>query len=169
MAAIDVRPAATVLTYTHAAFSVRQTIVVPRDEPGIVMLLDVTSVLPLTITASFRPRLRLMWPATSMTANIGWDDAAHVYYVTEDSGTYAAVIGSPRGRDVSVMPYQEEPRDVPTRFVIDASVDPAQPAVIPIVMTASVDGRAAAKATYDRLPRPRARVTTRPQRIRAPG
>lgn len=151
MAAIDVRPAATTFTYTHAAFSVRQTIVVPRDEPGIVMLLDVTSVLPLTITASFRPRLRLMWPATSMTPNIGWDDKARVYYVTEDSGTYAAVIGSPRGHDVSVMPYQEEPRDVPTRFLIETSADAVRTEVIPIVMTASVDGRAAAKATYDRL------------------
>src|SRR5438874_37572 len=144
MAAIDVRPAATTFTYTHAAFTVRQTIVVPRNEPGIVMLLDVRSVLPLTITASFRPRLRLMWPATSMTPNIGWAGNAHVYYVTEESGAYAAVIGSPRGRDVSLMPYQEEPRDVPTRFVVAESGGSVQSTVIPLVMTASVDGRAAA-------------------------
>ncbi|HYT77363.1 MAG TPA: GH116 family glycosyl hydrolase [Vicinamibacterales bacterium] len=151
MATIDVRPAATTFTYTHAAFSVRQTIIVPRNEPGIVMLLDVTSVLPLTITASFRPRLRLMWPATSMTPNVGWDGNAHVYYVTEDSGAYAAVIGSPQGRDVSLMPYQEEPRGVATRFVVAESRDSVQSTVIPLVMTASVDGRAAAKAAYDRL------------------
>ncbi len=37
-------------------------------EPGIVILLEVDSALPLTITASFRPRLRLMWPAPSTLA-----------------------------------------------------------------------------------------------------
>src|SRR4051794_26082571 len=60
MTSISVRPEATVLTYTHAAFTVRQTIFAPLEEPGVVMLLDVESVLPLTITASFRPRLKLM-------------------------------------------------------------------------------------------------------------
>jgi hypothetical protein len=50
----------------------------PLDEPGIVILLEVESVLPLSITASFRPRLRLMWPATSMSSNLSWDNDAHV-------------------------------------------------------------------------------------------
>ena len=40
---------------------------------GIVMLLDVDSVLPLTVTGSFRPRLRPMWPAGLMTPNLEWD------------------------------------------------------------------------------------------------
>ena len=93
----------------------------PLDEPGLVILLDVDSRLPIAVTASFRPRLRLMWPATSMTANLGWDENAHVYYLTEETGRHAAVIGCPLGRDVSVMPYQEEPRDMPNRFVIRGS------------------------------------------------
>ena len=66
-AGIEVRPEATIFTYAHAAFTVRQIIMAPIDEPGIVMLLDVRSVLPLSIVGSFRPRLRLMWPAGSMT------------------------------------------------------------------------------------------------------
>ena len=90
---IDVRPAATVFTYTHAAFTVRQLIMAPIDEPGIVMLLDVQSTLPLSIVGSFRPRLRLMWPAGSMTANAGWDERAHVYDLGEETGRFAGVIG----------------------------------------------------------------------------
>jgi hypothetical protein len=54
---INTRPEATVLTYSHAAFTVRQIIYAPVDEPGIIMLLDVQSVLPMTVTFSFRPRL----------------------------------------------------------------------------------------------------------------
>jgi hypothetical protein len=63
----SVRPEATVFTYSHAAFTVRQVVFAPVDEPGLVMLLDVDSVLPLTVTVSFRPRLRLAWPAGLMT------------------------------------------------------------------------------------------------------
>ena len=71
-----VRPEATILTYSHAAFTVRQILYAPVDEPGIVMLLEVDSVLPLTITGSFRPRLKLMWPAGLMTPNLEWDEKA---------------------------------------------------------------------------------------------
>ena len=46
---ISVRPEATTFTYSHAGFTVRQTVFAPVDEPGIVMLLDVQSVLPLTV------------------------------------------------------------------------------------------------------------------------
>ena len=47
---INARPEATIFTYTHSAFTARQIIFAPVDEPGIVMLLDVQSVLPLNVT-----------------------------------------------------------------------------------------------------------------------
>ena len=150
-AAIRVSPEATVFTHSHAAFTVRQIVFAPVDEPGIVMLLDVDSVLPLTITGSFRPRLRPMWPAGLMTPNLEWDDQAHVYYVTEETKRFAAVLGSPRARDVSVMPYQEEPRDVPIRFVVETSREETRSAYVPIVLAGSVEGREPAKKAYDRL------------------
>ena len=80
-ASIAVRPEATILTYSHAAFTVREILFAPIDEPGIVVLLDVDSVLPLTVTGAFRPRLRLMWPAGLMTPNVEWDEKAHVYFL----------------------------------------------------------------------------------------
>jgi len=100
MESIEVRPESTTLVYAHAAFTIRETIFAPLDEPGLVILLDADSRLPIAVTASFRPRLRPMWPATSMTANLGWDENAHVYYLTEETGRHAAVIGCPLGRDV---------------------------------------------------------------------
>ena len=121
------------------------------DEPGIVMLLDVQSVLPLTVIGSFRPRLKLMWPAGLMTSNVGWDEKDQVYSLTEESKRFAAVIGTPGARDVSLMPYQEEPRDVPLRFVVEVPPDAARTQLLPIVIAGSVEGRDKAKATYDRL------------------
>src|SRR5215208_1810396 len=35
---VNVRPEATVFTYSHAAFNVRQIVFAPLDEPGLVML-----------------------------------------------------------------------------------------------------------------------------------
>src|SRR6267378_3099920 len=132
MSSIRVRPESTTIAYAHAAFTVRQIMFAPLDEAGVVILLDVDSVLPVSITASFRPRLRLMWPATSMTGSLAWDADAHVYALTEETGRYAGVIGCPSARDVSMMPYQEEPRDIPNRFVIDATADTLRQQGIPV-------------------------------------
>ena len=95
LASIRVLPEATIFTYSHAAFVVRQIIFVPVDEPAIVMLLDVSTTLPMRITAAFRPRLRLMWPAGLMTPYVSWDHEEHTYALTEESHRFAGVIGSP--------------------------------------------------------------------------
>ena len=151
LASVTVRPEATIFTYSHAAFRVRQIIFVPIDEPAIVMLLDVATTLPIRITATFRPRLRLMWPAGSMTPSVSWNENEHVYAVTEESRRFAAVVGSPSAQDVSLMPYQEEPRDVPIRFVIDATPQQAAANYIPIVIAGSVKGADEAAATWQRV------------------
>jgi glycogen debranching enzyme len=151
LSAIEVRPEATTFTYSHAAFSVRQIVFAPLREPAIVMLLDVRSVLPLTVVGSFRPRLKLMWPAGLMTGNLEWDEPAQTYFVTEESRRFVGLVGVPGGRDLSVMPYQEEPRDVPARFEIDVPADTSGARFVPIVIAGSVGGRDDARATYERL------------------
>lgn len=151
MTHIDVRPEATTITYTHAAFTVRQIIFAPVHEPGIVMLLDVDSVHPLEIAASFRPDLRLMWPAGLMTANTIWNADAHTYTFVVDRRPFVGMVGAPGGHDVSMMPYQEEPRDIPNRLVINTTPETAADYFYPIVVAGSVEGRAAARRTYDTL------------------
>jgi glycogen debranching enzyme len=151
MTSVNVRPEATIFTYTHAAFTIRQIIFAPLEEPGIVMLLDVESVLPISITASFRPRLKLMWPAGLMTGNLSWDEKTHRYYITEETHRFVGVVGSPSARDQSVMPYQEEPRDVPIQFVMDVSVEAMKSHFVPIIIAGSTEGREKAQETYDKL------------------
>jgi glycogen debranching enzyme len=147
----SVRPEATVLTYSHAAFTVREVLLVPLDEPGIVVLLDVDSVLPMTVSVRFRPRLRPMWPAGLMTPNVDWDEKQARYRITEESRRFVGIVGSPAAKDVSLMPYQEEPRDIPLRFEIAVSAERARSELVPIVVAASTTGRKDAESTYDRL------------------
>ncbi|HZH90505.1 MAG TPA: GH116 family glycosyl hydrolase [Pyrinomonadaceae bacterium] len=151
LAHVNVRPEATTFTYSHAAFTVRQIIFAPVDEPGIVMLIGVESALPLTVNVRFRPRLRLSWPAGLMTGSLSWDEKTRVYYITEETRRFAGVVGSPAARDVSVMPYQEEPRDVPARFRVELPAGEMRGKFIPVIIAGSVEGRESAKAVYDRL------------------
>jgi glycogen debranching enzyme len=148
---INARPEATTFTYSHAAFTVQHTIFAPVDEPGIVMLLEVKTTLPMSVNVYFRPKLKLAWPAGLMTGNLEWDKKEHVYYITEESKRFVGMIGSPAGQDMSVMPYQEEPRDVPAHFVINPSPEDLRSSLIPIVIVGSVEGRDKAKSIYDRL------------------
>ncbi|MFL6332337.1 MAG: amylo-alpha-1,6-glucosidase [Pyrinomonadaceae bacterium] len=150
-ALIDVRPEATTITYSHAAFTVRQTIYAPLDEPGVVMLLDVDSALPVTVNVRFRPRLKLMWPAGMMTGSLSWDEKQRAYFIYEETGRYVGMVGSPAARDVSVMPYQEEPRDVPAEFHLEVPASELKSSFVPIVIAGSLKGRDDAGATYARL------------------
>ena len=148
---IEVRPEATTFTATHAAFTIRQIVFAPIDEPAIVILLDVDTTLPITIVGTFRPALRPMWPAGAPTANVGWDATTHIYEMSEESGKLAAVVGIPAGTDHSVMPYQEEPRDVPFEFAVEVTPEQARASFVPIVITGSIEGRATARAAYTRV------------------
>jgi glycogen debranching enzyme len=150
-AMIEARPEATIVTYSHAAFTVRQTIFAPLDEPGVVMLFDVDSATPLSINVSFRPRLKLMWPAGLMTGSLSWDEKQRAYFITEETGRFAGMIGSPAARDVSVMPYQEEPRDVPAQFRLEVAPSELKTSFVPVVIAGSVRGREDARATYTKL------------------
>ncbi len=78
LAGLKATPEATTLTYSHAAFTARAVAFAPIDEPALVMLLDINSTLPLSVSVSFRQRLRLMWPAGLQTGNIGWNATTRV-------------------------------------------------------------------------------------------
>src|SRR5258708_20266371 len=110
----------------------------PVDDTGTIMPLDVKTVLPMTVTASFRPRLKLAWPAGLMTGNLEWDEKQHAYYITEESKRFVGLIGSPAARDTSIMPYQEEPRDVPVRLDIEPAAALLKSHFIPIVIPRTV-------------------------------
>lgn len=148
---IEVRPEATIFTYSHAAFTVRQIVYAPVDEQGLISLLDINTKLPMTVGVSFRPKLKLMWAAGLMTPFVGQDDKEKFYFIGEESQKFYGIVGSPNAKDVSLMPYQEEPKDVPVRYTLQISPDEAKRNFVPVVMSASTEGRDKAVATYKNL------------------
>ncbi len=66
-AEITIAPGETTITYSHAAFTIRQHMFAPRDsnEPptGAVAFFEIESARPLDVTFSFTPEMLRMWPA----------------------------------------------------------------------------------------------------------
>lgn len=148
---INVRPEATILSYAHPLFTVKQIIFAPVDESGVVILLDIKTKLPLTVTASFAPKLKLIWPAGMSGGYVSWDSSEHLYYLTEDSERYAGIVGSPLASESSRGDFREPARTPSTQMNIHVTADQAKSNYIPIVITGSTAGMTPAKATYDKL------------------
>jgi glycogen debranching enzyme len=148
---IEVRPEATIFTYSHAAFSVKQIIYAPVDEQGLIILLDINTKLPMTVDVAFRPKLKLMWAGNLMTGFYGQDEKDKYYFIGEETQKFFGIVGTPNAKDVSLMPYQEEPKDVPVRYQINISPDEAAKNFLPVVIAGSTDGRPKAVETYNKL------------------
>lgn len=148
---IEVRPEATTFTYSHAAFTVKQIIYAPVDEQGLIILLDINTKLPMTIDVAFRPKLKLMWAGNMMTGYYGQDEKEKFYFIGEETQKFFGIVGTPEAKDISLMPYQEEPKDVPVRYQLEISADEAKKNFVPVVIAGSTDGRAKAVENYKKL------------------
>lgn len=125
-AVIEVAPEMTTITYSHAAFTVRQRMFAPRGNStaGVVVLFEIASVRPLQLTFRFKPEMLRMWPAANFgTPNAEWVDQAGGYYLLHtDDPEFTAAVAMPRTRPGILSPYQERPRSYPAEFKL--SFDP---------------------------------------------
>ncbi|MBC7186854.1 MAG: hypothetical protein H5U38_07470 [Calditrichaeota bacterium] len=148
---ITVRPEAVTIRYSHPAFTLRQTLFAPLEEPGLVILLDVDTQSPLSLLVSFFPDLNPMWPGGMGGQFCYWDDQERLYVISESRFKFSGVIGSPYGRPQSSPPAHELASN-PMRF--ELRVDPAESKghFLPIVIAGSTTpGLSEVKATYWRL------------------
>src|SRR4029077_12582507 len=60
---ITMRPEGPTLTFSSDSFNVNETWLVPPDENGAIIRLDISTWEPVAIEASFARDLQLMWPA----------------------------------------------------------------------------------------------------------
>jgi hypothetical protein len=119
-ASIEVNPDHTTLTYSHAAFTVKQHMF--SGAAGPVVFFEIASVRPLTLTFRFTPEMLRMWPAP----NFGLPSAEWVkegYYILHtDNQSFSGYIGIPGAVPGILAPYQERPRTWPLELRL--SFDP---------------------------------------------
>jgi glycogen debranching enzyme len=147
---VDVRPEAPTIRYSHSSFTADATWLVPLDEAGGVVLLDVDTSAPLTVLVRFHPDLRFMWPAGLGGQYSYWDSELHAYVITESTRRHAAIVGSPLAVDPPEQPAHNLP-DAPSEMRIPVTVVTARSGLVPIAIAASDEGLASARATYERL------------------
>src|SRR5450755_5065282 len=98
-AIIEVAPAMTTITYSHAAFTVKQHMFASRADAatGAVVLFEIDSVRPLHLTFRFKPKMLRAWPAPNFgTPNAEWVSNGGYYVFHTDKPDFSAAIAMPR-------------------------------------------------------------------------
>jgi len=146
---VEVRPEATTITYSHATFTVRQHVLAPLDEPGLLVLLEVDAYRPLEIVVSFRTVLQYAWPGALGGQYAFWSADDRAFVLSESLRRRNAFIGSPWAASGSSHPAHALP-DAPSTVTIP--VDPARAAreMVPIAIVAGTGPRAETAAAYRR-------------------
>jgi len=147
---VEVRPELTTITYTHATFTVREHILAPLHRPGLLVLLDVETLRPLTITASFRMVFQYAWPGAFGGQYVFWNADEHAFVLSESLRQRNGVIGSPWATLASDHPAHAMP-DAPSTFVIPVDTARARREFIPIAVAAGVMSRDSVLAEYHAL------------------
>lgn len=154
-ASITVRPDSTIITFSHANFTVREIILAPRQLPegaGALVFYQIEAIHPITLTFSFTPVLHPMWPAPD-------DDHASLEWIKTSGGSgfyilhlnfpdHAAAIAMPTAEPGILEPYQERGADYPLQFILH--FDPQRDARTTFPLLMSV-GNNAANSTKEAL------------------
>ena len=148
---VDVEPDHTTITYSHAAFTVRQIMFTPRQAAngtGVVVLFQVDSVRPMELTFSLKPEMKRAWPAPNYgPPSPEWVPTGHGsghYILHTDSSGLAAGLEMPGAHPGILAPYQERPHFYPLQFILEYDPQRDRGLYFPLLMAA---GNTAASAT----------------------
>ncbi len=163
---VEITPAGATIVYTHPAFTVRERLFAPLDEPAIAVVLEVAAVRPMEIIASFKSDLQLAWPGGIGGQYIYWDDPQKAFLLGEPTHRFSAYVGSPFATRATTNPAHALP-DAPSEMRIAVGDQepvpmprPGEPAGrlvnvvsrgIPIVFVGGTGPRDSVLATYHRV------------------
>jgi glycogen debranching enzyme len=137
-ASIEVAPAMTTITYSHAAFTIKQRMFATRvgGGPPVAVLFEIDSARPLRLTFRFTPEMVRMWPAPNFgKPNVEWVEDGGYYVLHTDAPAFSAAVAMPRAQPGVLPPYQERPKSYPVEF--NLAFDPKTDAglTFPLLMT----------------------------------
>ncbi|OGU71293.1 MAG: hypothetical protein A2V93_07165 [Ignavibacteria bacterium RBG_16_34_14] len=144
---IDVTPEATTLTFAYESFTVKEIIIVPVEERGALILLDVFTTEPLTIVPSFIPVMQPQWPAGIGGQYSYWDNDVKAYVISEGQQRAIFLCGSPLGKMMTAPPAHMF-ADNPLQFKIEIQPGESNNHFIPIVIAGVLGEKYDSLKTY---------------------
>ena len=103
---LTVRPESASILYAGDSFRVRETLCVPVNEAGAVILLDVETEQPLEIEAAFTADFQLEWPAALGGTYMDWEPRQRAFVFGEEARKFAALVGSPDRDEMLACPMR---------------------------------------------------------------
>ncbi len=152
---IEVRPDRTVITYSHIAVTVRQTMFAPEgmeDGTGAVVLFEVDSIKPVDLTMRFTAEMREMWPKPgSGNASPEWVSrgASGFYVLHTDYPGLSGAVALPGATPGIMAPYQERPQVHETEFHLHVDPKADKGRVFPLLMAVGRTGATASNAALE--------------------
>jgi len=92
---LTVHPESASILYAGDSFRVRETLCVPVNDAGAVILLEIETEQPLEVEAAFIRDFQLEWPAALGGTYASWDATEHAFVLGEETKKFAALVGSP--------------------------------------------------------------------------
>jgi len=155
VAEIDVEPDHTTITYSHVAFTLRETFFATQCGPqdptkastGAMVIFTLDSIRPTTLTFNFTPEVKPMWPApqfgqadaewiplnphaTNGLTEPGW------YMLHTDWPELSAAVAMPGTVPGILAPYQERPKSYPTQLILHYDPKTDRGKAYPLLMAA---------------------------------
>ena len=146
---LTVRPESASILYAGDSFRVRETLCVPVNEAGAVILLEIETEQPLEVEAVFTADFQLEWPAALGGTYLNWDEKQHAFVFGEEARKFAALIGSPTAGDSRVA--YETNYSSSNENSMRLGVTQRGKETKALIIAASVAGQADAEKTYQRL------------------
>jgi hypothetical protein len=147
---VEIRPELTTITYSHATFTVREHVLAPLNEPGLLLLMEVDTYRPLEVVVSFRSVFQYAWPGGMGGQYVFWDEKEKAFTLSESLKKRNGFIGSPWAASASSHPAHALP-DAPSRFVIPVAPERAARELVPIAVAAAEAPRDDVAALYRAL------------------
>jgi glycogen debranching enzyme len=116
---IEVSPAMTTITYSDAAFTVKQRMFATRgDSAGIIVLFEIAAVRPMRLTFRFKPEMLRMWPAPNFgVPGADWENGGY-YTLGTDNPDFFAAVAMPGAKPGVLPPYQDRPQAYPPEWTL---------------------------------------------------
>jgi len=146
---VVVHPESSAILYAGDTFSVRETFFVPVNEPGAAIVLEIETEQPLEIEASFLRDFQLEWPGALGGTYSFWDKDQRAFYLGEETRKFSGFVGSPTGTEDRTEYQTNYSESSVNSFRLGATAKGKETKLI--VLAGSLDGRAHAEETYQRL------------------